>query len=278
MPGDGSLGAYLRERRTRLDAAALGYGGRRRTPGLRREEVAQRAGISAIWYGWLEQGRGGAPSVRALEGLAEALILTDVEREHLFLLGLGRPPQVQYRQPTSVTSRLQRVLDGMVYSPAIIRTSTWDVVAWNKAALAVFFDYAALPPIERNLLRLMFLNPVVRDAEFNWESVARSIVGVFRADAARNGAVATVRPLVDELRAESPEFAAMWQDYEVSGPCGGPKRVDHPELGEIVLEFSSFAIDGRSDLVMLIYTPTSVKDAAKVRALITADDSRMRSN
>ena len=129
------LGAYLRDRRTRLDPAALGFAvGRRRTPGLRREEVAQRANISATWYTWLEQGRGGAPSADVLNRIAGALMLTEVEREHLFLLGLGRPPEVRYKAAEGVTPRLQRLLDALEVSPALIKTATWDVVAWNRAA------------------------------------------------------------------------------------------------------------------------------------------------
>src|SRR5437588_12992007 len=112
------LGTYLKDRRTRSDPAALGFPvGRRRTPGLRREEVAQRANISATWYTWLEQGRGGAPSADVLDRLARALMLTCVEREHLFLLGLGRPPEVQYQKNEGVTPRLQRVLDRLEPTP-----------------------------------------------------------------------------------------------------------------------------------------------------------------
>src|SRR5581483_12220806 len=130
---DGRFGTYLKDRRTRLDPAALGLPmERRRTPGLRREEVAQRANISPTWYTWLEQGRGGAPSADVLDRIAHALMLTDAEREHLFLLGLGRPPEVRYQNREGVTPRLQRVLDALEPSPALIRTATWDVVAWNR--------------------------------------------------------------------------------------------------------------------------------------------------
>src|SRR5207302_4605804 len=118
------LGSYLRDRRTRLDPAALGFSvGRRRTPGLRREEVAQRANVSPTWYTWLEQGRGGAPSADVLDRIARALMLTDIEREHLFLLGLGRPPEVRYQAADGATPRLQRVLDALELSPAYVKTS-----------------------------------------------------------------------------------------------------------------------------------------------------------
>ncbi len=268
VPDSSSLGLYLRDRRTRLDPGALGFSGRRRTPGLRREEVAQRADISATWYTWLEQGRGGAPSADVLNRVAHALMLTDVEREHLFLLGLGRPPEVRYQPPGGVTPRLQRVLDAMDASPALVRTATWDVVAWNRAAAAVLTDYGALPPAQRNLLRLIFLDPRARAAQFDWDSVARFVVGVFRADAARTGAAASVQPLVEELSRASPEFAAMWRDNDVRGFGEGIKRLRHPVLGEIALEYSAFAVDGRPDLAMLIYNPVSTADAERIRSLI----------
>src|SRR6476660_5255181 len=127
------LAGYLKDRRTKLDPASFGLPpGRRRTPGLRREEVAQRANISPTWYTWLEQGRGGAPSADVLERIASALMLTDIEREHVFLLGLGHAPEVRYRKDEGVTPRLQRVLDVLEPTPALIRSAIWDVVAWNR--------------------------------------------------------------------------------------------------------------------------------------------------
>ena len=220
------LGTYLKDRRTKLDPAALGFPAqRRRTPGLRREEVAQRANISATWYTWLEQGRGGAPSADVLERIARALMLTDVEREHLFLLGLGRPPDVRYQTSEGVTPRLQRVLDALEFSPAVVSTVTWDIVAWNRAAAAVLTDYSALAPEQRNVLRLIFCDPRVRAAQLDWEAVARFVVGAFRADAARAGAAAEVAALVDELCRLSPEFEAMWRDNDVRGYGGEASNI-----------------------------------------------------
>jgi transcriptional regulator with XRE-family HTH domain len=204
-----SLGSYLRNRRTRLDPAAFGLAdGRRRTPGLRREEVAQRANISPTWYTWLEQGRGGAPSAAVLDR-----IVTEPEREHLFMLGLGRPPEVRYKPAEGVTPRLQRVLDAMEFSPAIIKTATWNVVGWNKAAAALITDYSKLPREERNILRLMF-GSRIRAKREDWSDVARFVVGAFRADVARAGAGASdeVFRLVEELCRLSPEFGALWQN------------------------------------------------------------------
>lgn len=274
MPDITSLGSYLKDRRTRLDPVALGFSAtRRRTPGLRREEVAQRANISATWYTWLEQGRGGAPSAHVLNRIAHALMLTEVEREHVFILGLGRSPEIRYQPVNGITPRLQRVLDAMDASPAIVRTATWDVVAWNCAAAAVLTDYEALPPKERNVLRLMFMNPRVQAAQFDWESVARFVVAVFRADAARAGAAAEMQSLVEELCQSSPEFASMWRDNDVRDFGEGVKRLRHPVIGVLALEYSSFAVDGRPDLAMVVYNPVSVSDAERIRSL-TANKTR----
>jgi transcriptional regulator with XRE-family HTH domain len=267
---DNLLGSYLRDRRIRLDPAAFGFAvGRRRTPGLRREEVAQRSNISPTWYTWLEQGRGGAPSADVLNRIAAALMLTDVEREHLFLLGLGRPPEVRYKASEGVSPRLQRVLDALEVSPALIRTATWDIVAWNRAATVVLTDYAALPPGQRNILRLMFGNPRIRAAQHDWNNLARMVVGAFRADAARAGAVSEVGQLVDELCRLSPEFEALWHENDVGVHGEAVKHLRHPVLGPIALEYSAFAVDGRPDLSMGVYNPATRADAELIRSLVT---------
>ena len=265
---DNPLGLYLRDRRTRLDPGAFGFPTqRRRTPGLRREEVAQRANISPTWYTWLEQGRGGAPSPDVLNRIAGGLMLTEAEREHLFMLALGRPPEVRYKSADGVTPRLQRLLDGMLASPAIIKTATWDVVAWNRAAALVLTDYGALRREERNILRLVFANDRVRGAQEDWESTARFVVGAFRADAVRAGAVSEVGQLVAELCATSPEFAALWADNDVRFHGEGTKRLRHPVLGTIELEYSGFAVDGRPDLGMIVYNPVDPDVADRIRAM-----------
>lgn len=268
---DNALGIYLKDRRARLDPTAFGFPlTRRRTPGLRREEVAQRANVSATWYTWLEQGRGGAPSADVLRRIARALMLTDVEREHLFLLALGRPPEVRYQATDGVTPRLQRVLDSLTLSPSIVKTSTWDVIAWNRAASAVLADYEKLPPKERNILRLMFCNAEVRDAQVDWESAARFVVAAFRAESARAGAGENVKALVDDLSRTSPEFAAMWRDNDVRHYGEGTKNLRRPKVGVIAMEYSAFAVDGRPDLGMVIYSPATPADAERIKSLIKA--------
>ena len=278
MPGQppNPLGTYLRDRRTRLDPAVFGFAsGRRRTPGLRREEVASRANISPTWYTWLEQGRGGAPSADVLDRIAKGLMLTEPEREHIYMLGLGRPPEARYQPVDGITPRLQRVLDGMVLSPAIIKTAMWDVVGWNRAAAVLLTDYSKLPREGRNILRLMFGSDHVRNRNADFDSIARFVVGAFRADVARAGASTSVEvtKLVTELSRLSPEFEALWQDNDVVAHGEGVKRIHHPDAGLLAMEFSSFAVEGRPELGMIIYNPASADDAARLRVLLDEPQS-----
>jgi transcriptional regulator with XRE-family HTH domain len=268
---ENALGTFLRDRRMRLDPATFGFpAGRRRTPGLRREEVAQRANISPTWYTWLEQGRGGAPSAHVLDRIAAGLMLTEPEREHLFILAFGHPPEARYKGHEGITPRLQHVLDAMPASAAIIKTATWDVVAWNAAAAVLLTDYSRLPAEQRNILRLMFSDSSLRAVQEDWLSVARFAVGAFRADATRAGASAEIAQLVEELSRTSPEFEALWRDNDIAGHGEGVKRLRHPEIGPIELEFSTFAVEGRPDLNMMVFNPATPEGAERIRSLIAA--------
>ncbi|QTD57461.1 helix-turn-helix domain-containing protein [Parasphingorhabdus cellanae] len=246
---------------------AFGFSGRRRTPGLRREEVAGRANISTTWYTWLEQGRGGPPSPRVLESLADALMLTEVEREHLFLVGIGKLPRTRSTSKDAITPRIQRFLDALTFIPAIITTPQWDIIAWNDAARAALTDYPALSKAERNVLRRMFLDPKTRAAQEDWESIARYLVATFRAATARAGEDSLAAKLISELSAKSADFAAMWSDNDVQSTGEGIKRLQHPSAGAIAFEFSSFAVDGRPDLKLVTYNPATGKDAEKMQKL-----------
>jgi transcriptional regulator with XRE-family HTH domain len=263
------LGNYLKDRRAKLDPAALGLPmSRRRTPGLRREEVAQRANVSATWYTWLEQGRGGSPSVEVLERIARALMLTNLEREHLFLIALGHPPVVRYQAKEGISPRIQRVLDAMEFTPAFVKTVTWDLVAWNRAASALF-GYDAIIPEQRNMLRRIFLDPEARAVQVDWKSVARYAVGAFRADTTRAGASADVEALVNELCQLSPDFEEIWRTNDIGTHEGdGIKHLRHPVAGQLAVEFSSFSVDGRPDLTLVICNPATPKDSERIRGLI----------
>ena len=203
-----------------------------------------------------------------LNRIAKGLMLTEPEREHLFMLGLGHPPEVRYKAAEGVSLRLQRVLDAMEVSPAIVKTALWDVVAWNRAATALFTDYGALAPNERNNLRMIFADAPVRAAQEDWQSVARFVVGAFRADAARAGATEEIGQFVEELSRLSPEFEALWLSNDVNAYREGLKRLHHAELGLLELEFSAFAFAfaGRPDLGMIVYNPVTRAEADRSRA------------
>ena len=274
--GKNALGIYLKDRRARLDPAALGLPAmRRRTPGLRREEVAQRAFVSATWYTWLEQGRGGAPSADVLDRLARALALKEAEREHLYLLAQGRPPAVRaMASAMGISPGLQRVLDSLETNPALVKDAAWYVVAWNEAAAATLIDYATLAPEERNVLRLVFCHPRIRATLPDWTKTARFVVASFRAEVTRAGTSHRAQMLVEDLARRSPEFAAMWRDHDVRLHGEGSKSIQ-PEHGKpIAMEYSSFAVDGQPGLGMVIYTPITAADTARVKRLI---DRRRRS-
>jgi transcriptional regulator with XRE-family HTH domain len=265
---DHTLASFLKERRARLDPAALGLPTtRRRTPGLRREEVAQRAHVSATWYTWLEQGRGGAPSADVLDRLSRALLLNADEREHLFLLAQDRPPPVHAPATPEVTAQMQRVLDAMVDTPAIVKTPVWTVVAWNRAAAAVLVDYARLPIAERNVLRILF-TPHARDTRPGWEELARTIVATVRRDVVRAGMLEDTRALIDELSAQSADFRAMWAEGDVHADGEGVKRIVHGIAGPLALEYSTFALAQRPDLAMVVFNPLTAADRDKIRTLL----------
>jgi transcriptional regulator with XRE-family HTH domain len=268
------LGSFLKERRARLDPAAFGLPTtRRRTPGLRREEVAQLAHVSATWYTWLEQGRGGAPSADVLERLSRAFALTPAEREHLFLLAQDRPPKAQRPEPAAISAQLQHVLEAFADTPAIIKTAEWTVVAWNRAASAVLVDYGKLPPDRRNILRMMFLDKK-HDHLPDWKAVARLVISTVRRDVMLAGANADTQALLAELEAQSEEFRQMWAEQEVRPYGEGHKTIIHPEAGALVLEYSTFAVDGRPDLALVVFNPASEADRGKVRQLIAAAGAR----
>lgn len=273
LPGSAlTLGGFLRDRRERLQPGPDAPG-RRRTPGLRREEVAKRARVSVVWYTWLEQGRGGPPSDEVLERLAKALELDPAGREVLFLLSQQRPSQPEPTPAPLVWPALQRVLDALPASPAVVKTKTWDIVAWNAAAIAVLADFAALPAHERNLLRRLFGRTVIRASLPDWEDDARYAVGVFRLDIARAGDCPEAAALASELYATSADFRRLWTENEVRSHWVGIKRLQHPVAGPLTLEYSAFSVDSADGLSMVVFTPTSAADA-KAIALLLSNASR----
>jgi transcriptional regulator with XRE-family HTH domain len=235
--------------------------------------VATRAGVSVTWYTWLEQGRGGPPSDEVLERLAGALELDPTGREVLFLLAQQRPPPLNPVAPPPVAAALQRVLDALRTSPAMVKTPTWDVVAWNAAAAAVLGDYGLLPLHERNALRRLFGDPAIRAALPDWEANARFAIAVFRLDVARAGSSPEAVALAAELQATSADFRRLWAENEVRNHSVGLKRLQHPVAGSLSLETSSFAVDGAGGLSMIVFTPVSPADARAIEALLSHEHS-----
>jgi hypothetical protein len=194
------------------------------------------------------------------------------------MIGLERAALTDPLQLPGISSRSRSaIIPGPVGfpSPALIRTATWDVVAWNRGATAMLGDYGSLPPEQRNILRLIFLDPRARDVQYDWDSVARFVVGAFRVDAARAGAAEDVEPPVEEPCRLSPEFKAMRRDNDVQGPHGdGVKRIRHPVLGPLTFEYSAFAVDGRPDLSMVVYNPATRAHVDGIRSSIEAASER----
>lgn len=189
-----------------------------------------------------------------LDRIARALILTEAEREHLYLIALGRPPEPRPDADAALSPRLQRVLDALNPVPAILRNAFWDVLGWNHAATELLTDYAKLPPSERNVLRNLFLNPASRAAQRDWGAVVRYAVGTFRLETGRAGA--EVQAFVADLSARAPDFAAIWAEGEVTEPAGTiVKPMNHPVHGPIDFELTTLAVDGRQDLKLLVFHP-----------------------
>jgi transcriptional regulator with XRE-family HTH domain len=235
--------------------------------------VATRAGVSVTWYTWLEQGRGGPPSEHLLERLAHALELDAAGREMMFLLARQRPPPLGAASPTTeVAPAVQRVLDAMATTPAMVKTPTWDIVAWNAAAAALMGGHADLPTDERNSLRRLFLNPAMRTILPDWEENARFVLGVFRMDVARMGGSPEAAALIAELDAKSADFRRLWAENEVRNHGVGRKRYENPQVGPFSLEVQTFAVEGSDGLTMMVFTPVSAADARALAALIARVD------
>jgi transcriptional regulator with XRE-family HTH domain len=266
------LARFLRSRRARVQPADAGLpaGPRRRTPGLRREEVASLAGVGLSWYTWLEQGRDIQASAPVLERLALALRLTAAERAYLFELAHDRPAPTAVTAPTAVSETLQRVLWAYPF-PALVSTTRWDVLAWNAAA-AVLYDFTLVPPEQRNLLRAMFSDPHRRALTAGWERDARAAVARFRRDAARAADRTSFDALVAELAATSPELARMWDAHDVAEVPEGTSALVHPALGVIELAYVALAHvepDGR-ELRVTLYSPQPGDSAARAAVLFGA--------
>jgi len=251
------LGDFLRAHRARLSPTSLGLPafGRRRTPGLRREEVAQACGMSPTWYTWLEQGRDIAASPPALSALARALQLTPAERAYLFELADRRDPDLSARggeEGMDVPPALARAI-AAIDGPAYLLDSLWNARAWNRPASALFVGWLD-GASNRNLLRYVFLSPVARKIIPDWQARARRVLAEFRADSSRHLEDAELQALVEDLRGRSALFAQCWTEHAVVDRTGGERIFDHPREGRLGYQQIAFALANRPDfkLVMLV--------------------------
>lgn len=247
------LGAFLRTHRERLSpsVAGLAAGSRRRTPGLRREEAAQLAGVSATWYTWLEQAREVSASPEALSRVARALRLTRAERAYLFDLAGRRDPAAPEAAAEAPPSLAQAV--ARFEGPAYGLDRCWNAVCWNAAASRLFAGWLGGP--EPNLLRFLFLDPSARRLVVDWPDRARRVIAEFRADFSRSLGDPQMRRLVESLRGETPDFAALWDDQAVLGREGGLRRFDHPQDGPLSFEQHTFQPADRPDCKLVLLAP-----------------------
>jgi len=235
---------------------------RRRTPGLRREEVAHLANIGTSWYVWLEQGRNTHPSAAVLESLAQALKLTPNERRHLFLLaGQPLPPPSVSPAEECVSAALQQVLDDLNPSPAYVLGRRYDMLAWNKAADALFAISNAIADTlslyARNLIWRLFTSPTMRERP-NWEMVARATLAEFRTASARYPGDPWFEELIEDLKQVSPEFCRWWPHHDVRSALDGHKVIEHPTLGSLEFEHFTLQVLTNPDIRIMIYTPNAV--------------------
>jgi transcriptional regulator with XRE-family HTH domain len=225
--------------------------GRRRTPGLRREEVAVLAGVGVSWYTWLEQGRDIKVSDGVLDAVARALRLDGAEREHLYLLAGLNPPRAEAEPAVPVAPELQRVLDAWAPRPGYVRDPRWNFVAINTAARTVF----GYGDTDHNCLVTFFTNARYRALHTHWEQAAPGVVARFRADAARHPDDAGFTELIDGMLAASPEFAALWARHDVSSGGQAIKAVRHPDVGELVFESTLLPLPDRPGHHLVLHNP-----------------------
>ncbi|MDW6026206.1 helix-turn-helix transcriptional regulator [Mesorhizobium sp. BAC0120] len=274
------LGAFLRSRRERLSPSVLGIGlgPRRRTPGLRREEVAMAAGVGTTWYTWLEQGREVRPSAEVLSALSQALRLDAAEKRHLFILAGRQLPERPASAQEKVEGPLLHMLNSLSMQPAYVVGRRWDVLAWNSAAAAVFGDYGALDGDTRNIVHMVFTSPSHRHLLVDWEEVARVVLAQFRAESAKYIGDPDFERLVALLMQSSPEFSAWWPQRDVLRRLSGVKHIRHPTAGKMAFEHMSFSIDDGSDMRLIVYTPLAQENTiAKLAGLLETAPAHRKS-
>jgi transcriptional regulator with XRE-family HTH domain len=265
------LGDFLRSRRARLSPEDLGlprYGGLRRVPGLRREELAQLAGVSVDHYVRLEQGRTLHFSEAVLDAVARALRLDAVEREHLYRLARPTPAGDVTPSPQRVRPGLQRLLDSAGDVPAYVVGRGTDVLAWNALAAALVTDFGALPPRERNMARLVFLDDGTRSLYADWRAKAHDVAAYLRLDAARHPDDPHLAALLRELDSLSPEFREVWAEHRLRDKTHGGYLYHHPVVGPLDLAFETFRLPDDPGQALVVHTAEAGSPSATALRLL----------
>ena len=262
------LASFLRSRRERIspEQAGLPATGRRRTPGLRREEVAQLAGVGVTWYTWLEQGRDINVSEQVLAAIAGTLRLDPYERVHLYTLA-GHPEPPASRACKAIPSAMPVMLRQLEPIPAAVINARFDLLAYNRTYERMVGGLDQLPFEDRNQLLLVFTSPRWRASTLDWEDAAARLVGRFRAGMAAHAAESSWKSLLSRLRQESPDFERLWDQHEVRAPENFTKRYLHPEVGLLTLDYTQLWFGERSEKRLTTYTPVDEDTWAKVRLL-----------
>jgi transcriptional regulator with XRE-family HTH domain len=265
------LAQFLRTRRERIAPRQVGLppGTRRRTPGLRREELALLAGVGATWYTWLEQGRAITASGQVLESLARVLQLDADERTHLFILARQQLPADPLPLTQTIDPAFQLILDTMGIYPALVLSSRWDIIAWNQAACQMFADFSTMTSRERHILWFLFTDPRHRAMAVDWEKEAQRFLALFRASTQRSVGEAWLTELVHNLGQVSPEFREWWSRHDIQGVQTEHKHLIHPLVGLLVLQAKTFQVADHPDLQMIVYTPVSETGTAAKLAVLS---------
>ena len=252
---------FLRTRRAQVTPEQVGLeaNGRRRTPGLRREEVAQLAGVGLSWYTWLEQGRDIHPSAHVLDAIARVLALDAAERAHLFHLARVELPLPEGDYPRQASPELRAIVAGLVPHPAFVTGPRADLLAWNRPAVAVFTDFGAMPLEGRNLLRWLFADPARDHTAATWEDTAKHTLARFRAQHARRPDDPSFAALIEELSAASPEFRAWWPRHEVVAEQAGTKTIEGHALGTLRLHHLQSTPTSDPELRLTMYVPADAE-------------------
>jgi len=265
------LADFLKTRRAKISPLQVGLpqGVRRRTPGLRREEVAQLAGIGLTWYTWLEQGRPISVSKQIIESLSRVLMLDKHERIHLFTLAKQPLPVDILSYQGSISQNIQHVLDNLVLCPSFVMDQRWNVIAWNKAACLVFEDFGEMDVLERNMVWRMFTNVNYKQLFLDWEYHAQGMLARFRSTCGQYIEDPWLVEFIQALKKESKEFDLWWSRHDVQSNGEISKKLRHPIAGTLIFEFSNFDVSDNSGLKLIVNTPCSETDTTvKMKSLL----------